>query len=167
MASEKILAEKKAKVAQIIDEIQGAAAIVVVDYKGINVADDTLLRRELREAGVQYYVLKNSLLRFACKDTGNEDLVPYLEGTTAIAVSKDDPVAPCKIVQKYSDQLKKVYNVKAGMVDGTLATPEQIKAIATLPSREGLIAQIAGSLNSIIASLARGLSEVAKLKEAA
>ena len=167
MASEKILEQKKARVEEIKEVLNGAASIVVVDYKGISVADDTKLRAELREAGVQYFVLKNSILRFAFKDCGLDELLPTLTGTTAIAVSKDDPIAPSKVMQKYSDQLKKVFNIKAGMVDGSYADAEQIKAIAMLPSRDGLIAQIAGSLNSIIASLARGLSEVAKQKEAA
>ena len=167
MASEKILEQKKARVAEIKELLSGAASVVVVDYKGISVADDTKLRAELREAGVQYLVIKNSMLRFAFEGSGLEELLPLLSGTTAIAVSKEDPVAPSRVIQKYSDQLKTVFNVKAGMVDGSFFSAEQIKSVAMLPSREGLIAQVAGSLNGIIASLARGLSEVAKKNEAA
>lgn len=167
MASEKILEQKKAHVKKIDEMLNGAASVVVVDYKRISVANDTKLRAELRAAGVEYFVLKNSLLRFAFTDSGLNELIPTLSGTTAVAVSKDDPIAPSKVLQKYSDQLKTVFNIKAGMVDGSYADPDQIKYIAKLPPREGLVAQIAGSLNSIVASLARGLSEVAKQKEAA
>lgn len=167
MASEKILEQKKQQIKQIVELIKDAASVVLVDYKGINVADDTALRAEMREAGVKYFVVKNSILSYVCKEAGLEDFLPALEGTTAIAVSADDAIAPAKVLQKYSDKLKKVFNLKIGTVEGKVMSTEELKTIAMLPSRDGLIAQVAGTLNGIIASLARAVSEVAKKQEAA
>ncbi len=167
MASEKILNQKKQLVDEIAAKVKDAASIVLVDYIGINVADDTTLRSELREAGVEYIVVKNSILKYAFEQAGLNDFLPALQGSTAVAISKEDAIAPAKVLQKYSDKLKKVFNIKIGTVEGKVCTTEELKAIATLPPREALIAQVAGSFNSIIASFARAISEVAKQKEAA
>ncbi len=167
MPSEKILEGKKKQVEEIKELLTGAASVVLVDYKGIDVANDTKLRAELREAGVEYLVLKNSILKFAFEAVGMDEFVPQLHGTTAIAVSKEDPIAAAKVVQKYSDSLKEVFNVKMGYVDGKFLSVEEVKSVATLPSRETLIAMVAGSFNSIIASFARAISEVAKKQEQA
>ncbi len=167
MASEKILIQKKQLVEEISAKLKDAASIVLVDYIGINVADDTNLRSELREAGVEYIVVKNSILKYAFENAGLNDFLPELKGSTAVAISKEDAIAPAKVLQKYSDKLKKIFNIKIGTVEGKICTTEELKAIATLPSRETLIAQVAGSFNSIIASFARAISEVAKQKDAA
>ena len=102
MPSQKILSEKQAYVAALHEKIKASVAGVVVDYKGINVADDTKLRKELREAGVEYAVVKNTMLRLALKDTGLEDMSSVLEGATALAISTDDPIAPARILNKYA-----------------------------------------------------------------
>lgn len=106
MPSEKILQAKKEAVEQLVEKLKAAQSGVLVDYIGINVADDTKLRRELREAGVEYTVVKNSILRFAAKEAGLEGLTSYLSGSTAIALSNDDPVAPAKILANLQTTLK-------------------------------------------------------------
>jgi len=166
MASEKVLNEKKIIVKALADKLKNAKSIVLVDYKGINVDNDTKLRSELRAEGVDYSVVKNSLLEFACKEAGFDEFVPSLAGTTALAVSQDE-VAPARVIQKYAAKNKTVFNFKIGYIGGKYMEPAELKAIATLPSRDTLIAQVAGSFNSIIASFARAISEVAKKQEEA
>ncbi len=161
MASEKILESKKAQVAAMTELFKNAKSIVLVDYKGISVADDTKLRSELREEGVKYSVLKNSILAFAAQEVGLDEMLPALNGTTAVAVG-DDEVAPARVIQKYASKNKNFFNFKVGYVDGKFMDAAGLQAIASLPSRDGLIAQVAGSLNGIIASLARAVNEVAK-----
>jgi large subunit ribosomal protein L10 len=164
MPSEKVLLKKQKLVQDLVEKLKGSSSIVLVDYKGINVENDTKMRAELRAEGVDYTVVKNSLLNFACKDAGFEEFIPALAGTTAVALSEDE-VAPARILQKYAAKNKAVFNFKMGYISGKFMDAEELKAIASLPSREGMVAQLAGSLNSIIASLARGLSEVAKKME--
>jgi len=164
MPSEKILSEKKQQVAAISDKLRSAASVVLVDYKGINVENDTKMRAEMRAESVDYSVVKNTLFKLACQETGLTDFIPVLEGTTAVAVSSDE-VAPARIIQKYSARYRDRFNFKMGYVGGRFVNPDQLKSIAALPGREGLIGQVAGTLNGIIASLARAISEVAKLKE--
>ena len=162
MPSKEALLQKQAIVADLAEKLKNATSVVLVDYKGISVANDTLLRSELRAENVTYKVVKNTLLAFACKEAGLEDLIPSLEGTTAIAIS-DDEVAPARILKKYADKSKTVFNLKKGYISGKYIEIDELNAIASLPSREGLVAQVAGSLNGIIASLARAVNEVAKL----
>ncbi len=167
MPSQKILEQKAQIVEQLSDKLKAAVSVVIVDYKGINVADDTALRAEMRENNVDYFVVKNSLLKYACEKTGFDGFVPMLEGTTALAVSNEDAIAPAKVVQKYSDKLRNIYNAKIGYIDGKFVEPAEIKAIATLPPKETLVAMVAGSLNGIVAAFARAISEVAKKQEEA
>ncbi len=166
MPSDSVLKQKQAIVASLTDELKNAASVVLVDYKGINVENDTKLRAELRSEDVNYSVVKNTLLRRACEQAGLNDLIPSLEGTTALALSADE-VAPARIINKYAVKSKDFFNMKVGYVGGKFMNADDLKALAMLPSREALIAQTAGALNGIIASLARGLSEVAKLQETA
>ncbi len=166
MPSEKALNQKKQEVQELVAKLKDAKSVVLVDYKGLNVENDSKLRAEMRKENIDYSVIKNTMLRFAFNETGYEAFVPYLEGSTAVAISQDE-IAPAKILQKYVSKSKTIFNFKAGMINGTLMNPDQLKDIASLPPREGLIAQVAGSMNAIIASLARGISEVAKQKEAA
>ncbi|WP_040197829.1 50S ribosomal protein L10 [Candidatus Soleaferrea massiliensis] len=158
MPSEKVLQAKQQAVAELTEKLQNAVAGVVVDYKGINVADDTKLRKELREAGVEYFVIKNTLLRFASKNAGFEELESVLEGTTALAISNDDPVAAAKILAKYAEGSKDKFNIKAGFVDGKILDVEGVNALAKLPSREVLIAQVLAGFNAPISGFANVLN---------
>lgn len=158
MPSEKVLQAKQQAVAELTEKLQNAVAGVVVDYKGINVADDTKLRKELREAGVEYFVIKNTLLRFASKNAGFEELESVLEGTTALALSNDDPVAAAKILAKYAEASKDKFNIKAGFVDGKILDVDGVNALAKLPSREVLIAQTLAGFNAPISGFANVLN---------
>lgn len=162
MPSEKILEQKKSVVAELTETLKNAAAAVIVDYKGITVAEDTTLRKQLREAGVNYFVVKNSLLRFAIKSVGYEELDSVLEGTTAIAVSQNDALAASKILCKFADSKKGTFSVKAGFSDGKIIDAATINELAKLPSKEVLVAQVLGGLNAPIASLAIVLKAIAE-----
>ena len=150
MPSEKVLTQKQQIVEGLVERISRSAAGVLVDYKGISVEADTKLRRELREAGVEYTVVKNTLLRFAAEKTGLSELSEVLNGTTAFATSENDPVAAAKLLQKYADNSLGAFSIKAGFVDGKAIDAEGVKALAKLPSREVLIAQVLGGLNAPI-----------------
>lgn len=155
MPSAKILSEKQAFVADLKAKIDGAAAGVLVSYKGINVADDTKLRKELREAGVEYAVIKNSLIRFAVQGTALEGLSEVLEGTTALAISKDDPIVAANLLNKFAESTKnKEFQIKGGFVEGQLMSKEQMQQIAKLPGREGMLSMFAGALTSTLSGLA-------------
>ena len=166
MANAKIVAEKAAAVDALVSKLEQSNAILLVDYRGINVADDTALRKELREAGVEYKVIKNNIMRHACDKLGVHELVEDLNGTIAVAISKDE-IAPCRVLNKYASQYTDKFNIKSGYIDGQKVDLAMIRSLAKLPGREGLIAQVAGSLNSIIGSLARGLDAVREQKESA
>ena len=155
MPSAKILSEKQALVADLKAKIDGAAAGVLVSYKGINVADDTKLRKELREAGVEYAVIKNSLIRFAVQGTALEGLSEVLEGTTALAISKDDPIVAANLLNKFAESTKnKEFQIKGGFVEGKLMSKEQMQQIAKLPGRDGMLSMFAGALTSTLSGLA-------------
>lgn len=149
MPSEKVLQSKKELVAGLVEKLKNATAGVVVDYKGINVEDDTKLRKELRENNVDYFVVKNTMLRFAIKEVGYDEMDSVLEGTTAIALS-DDPVAGAKILSNYADKHKDYFNIKSGFVDGKILAVEEIDSLAKLPSKEVLVAQALSGLNAPI-----------------
>ena len=150
MPSEKILQQKQEAVAALTEKLKNAAAGVLVDYKGINVADDTKLRKELREAGVEYAVVKNTLLRFAAKEVGYDALDSVLEGTTALAQSDGDQVVAAKILTKYAEDSKGKFVVKAGFVDGNVLDAAGVKELANLPPKEVLVAKALGGLNAPI-----------------
>lgn len=158
MASEKIIQQKQAEVAALVEKLQGAIAGVVVDYKGITVADDTKLRKELREAGVEYTVIKNSILRRACDQVGFEGLKDCLVGSTALAISSNDAVAPAKILNKYAEESKGTFSIKAGFVEGNIIDANGVADLAKLPSREELVAMTLRGLNAPIAGLANVLN---------
>lgn len=158
MPSEKVLQSKKEAVAQLSEKLKGSVAGVLVDYKGITVADDTALRRELRAAGVDYAVYKNSMVRFASEDAGLGELAKVLDGTTAVAISKEDPVAAAKIICKYAEKSKTVFNVKAGYVDGKVIDAAEVTALSKLPSREQLVAQVLAGFNAPISGFANVLN---------
>ena len=164
MPSEKILEQKKAYVAELSERLKNSIAGVLVNYKGITVTDDTKLRKELREAGVEYTVVKNTLLSRAAKDAGIEGLDPVLENTTAIATSPDDYVAAARILCKYADS-SKTFEVKSGFLDGEIISLEMINSLAKLPSREILLANVLGAFNAPIASFARAVQAIVDKSE--
>ena len=176
MPNAKILSEKQAIVADLTEKIQGAAGGVLVDYKGITVAEDTALRAEMRKNGVDYAVVKNTLTRFAVKNAGLEELSSVLEGTTSLAVSATDPVAPARVVSEFSKKMNgEKFIVKAGFVDGKGISVDEVKALADLPSKEVLLSMLlsamqgpvrglAVSLDATISGLARALQAVADQK---
>ena len=154
--------EKQAIVASLTETLQSASSGVLVDYKGITVAEDTALRAELRENGVEYSVVKNTLLRRAADNVGLSQLDEVLNGTTSIAISKDDPIAPMRIINKYSKQMGDRFNIKAGFMDGQVLPLEDIAALAELPSKDGLVAQLLGMMLAPITSLAIVLKAIAE-----
>ena len=159
MPSVKVLEAKKAEVAAIKERLQNACAGVIVDYKGINVADDTVLRKELREAGVEYTVTKNTMIELAIKDTELEGLSESLAGTTAIATSADDYVAAARILCKYASTHEN-FNVKTGFLDNEVISIEKIDSLAKLPSRDILLATVCSAFNAPIAAFARAVQAI-------
>ena len=159
MPNAKVLEEKQKIVAELKEKISAALIGVVVDYKGITVADDTALRKELRENGVNYFVVKNTLLARAVKDTELEGMQAVLEGTTAIALSNDDYAAPARILAKYAEK-SETFKIKSGFLDGKLADVDTINAIAKLPSREVLLATVVGAFQAPIAAFARAVQAI-------
>ena len=154
MPSAKILTAKQAYVAELKEKIANSVAGVVVDYKGINVADDTKLRKELREAGVEYFVVKNTMLRLAIGGTELEGMQEVLEGTTAIAISTEDRIAAARILCKYADASKGKFSVKTGYMDGAVMDKTEVEPIAKLPGLEGMLSMFAGALTSTLSGLA-------------
>ena len=162
MPSEKILQRKKDEVGALTEKLKAATAGVLVDYKGITVADDTKLRKELREAGVEYSIVKNTMLRFAAKQVGYEALDSVLEGPTALAVSKDDPVAAAKILTKYAEDHKDKFTVKAGFVDGGVIDAAKVAELGKLPNRETLLSMLCSALQGNIRGLAVAINAIAE-----
>lgn len=159
MPSVKVLEEKKAQVAALREKFDGAVAGVVVDYKGITVADDTKLRKELREAGVEYSVAKNTLIRLAIDGTALAAMDDVLNGTTAVATSKDDYVAAARILAKYAEKNDN-FKIKAGFLDGELISLEKVDSLAKLPSKEQLLATVCMAFQAPMASFARVIQAI-------
>ncbi len=166
MASEKILEAKKAKVAELTDLIKNSAAGVLVDYKGINVEDDTKLRRELRAAGVNYFVEKNSMLRFAFKNAGYEGFDSVLEGTTAIALSDSDQTAPARILGEYTKNAgeNSTYALKAGFIENEIYDAAGVMTLSKIPSKEILLSQLLGALQGPMQKFAATVQAIAENK---
>jgi len=153
MPSAQVLEEKQAVVAKLVGKLKAAKAGVVCDYQGITVENDTALRRSLRKAGVEYIVVKNTLLRRAVRECGLADVEPYLKQMTSVAISSSDPVAPAKILSEYSKKTKGAFKIKAGFVEGKVIGEQGVTALADLPPREVLIATVLGTLNAPITGL--------------
>lgn len=162
MPSEKILSVKQAKVAELREKISSSVAGVLVDYKGISVLDDTKLRSELREAGVEYCVIKNTLIKLAIKDTNVEGMSNVLEGNTALAISKEDPIIAAKIIDKYVDVTKGKLNIKAGYMEGASMDAAAVTVLAKLPSREGLLSMLLSAITGNVRGLAVALNAIAE-----
>ena len=162
MPNAKVLSEKQAVVAALTEQLQGAASGVLVDYKGITVAEDTALRVELRQNDVKYGVVKNTLARFALNNVGLSELDEVLNGTTSLATCESDPIAPMRVVNKYAKQLNGKFNIKGGFMDGKVLSLDEIMALAELPSKEVLQAQALGMMLAPITSLAIVLKAIAE-----
>lgn len=152
---------KQPVVDEISAAIKDAATVVIVDYRGITVAQDTQLRKQLREAGVIYKVYKNTMMTRAFKGTEFEGLTECLEGTNAIAVSKTDATAPARLISKFAKDCPAL-EIKAGVVEGTLYDAKGMAAIASIPSREELLSKFLGSIQSPITNIARVLNQIAE-----
>ncbi len=163
MPSEKSLKAKQRFVSELVDKIKSSNVGILVSYKGINVENDTKLRREMREAGVNYFVVKNTMLRFASKEVGY-DFDEKLTGTTALALSPEDPVSVAKILTKYAKKLKEntEFTLKTGFLDGKIIDVDTIVEIGSLPSKEQLIGQLLSVLVAPIRGLAVALNAVAE-----
>ena len=161
MASELILKQKQELVENLTNKLSEAVAGVVVDYKGINVEDDTKLRRELREAGVEYFVVKNTMLRRAAANVNLSDLDSVLEGATALAISKDDHTAAARILTKYAET-SKTFTVKAGFIDGEVINAAKVEELGKIPSKDVMVAITLGTLLAPISGLARVLNAIAE-----
>ena len=162
MPNAKVLSEKQAIVAALTEKLQGSVAGVIVDYSGITVAEDTEMRRKLRENNVDYAVVKNTLLRFAINNSGLEELDPLLNGTTSLAVSVDDPVAPAKIIKEYADKLNGRFEIKGGFMDGKVISLEEVNALASIPALPVLQAQVLGTMLAPITSFAVVIKAIAE-----
>ncbi len=152
---------KQPIVEEISASIKDAASVVLVDYRGLTVEQDTNLRKELRAAGVTYKVYKNTMMNFAFKGTDCEALAPYLEGPSAIAISTDDATAPARVLAKFAKTADKL-EIKGGVVEGTVYDAAGIAQIANVPSREELISKLLGSLQSPITNFARVMNQLAE-----
>ncbi len=154
----------------IVDEIsavlEGSASAVLVDHRGLTVAEDTELRKVLREAGVAYKVYKNTFVKRAIKDTPNEALTELLEGPSALAVSKDDSTLAAREIYKFAKNHEKL-EIKGGIVEGAFMNADGIKAVASIPSREVLLGRLLGSMQSPITNFARVLKQIAEKDETA
>ena len=152
---------KKPIVEEISAAIKDAQSVVLVDYRGLTVAQDTELRKQLREAGITYKVYKNTMMNFAFKGTDFESLAPYLDGPSAVAISTTDATAPARVLAKFAQTANKL-EIKAGVVEGTLYDADGMKAISAIPSREELLSKLLGSIQSPIANFARCMNQLAE-----
>ena len=164
MPNAKVLESKKAVVEALSGKIKEATSVVFVDYKGITVAQDTELRKQFREAGVEYSVVKNTLTNFAAKDAGY-DFAEILNGTTAMASTTGDPIAPARIVCEFAKKNKNTLSIKGGVVEGSVLSADQLNGFGELPSKNALVASVLGTFLAPISSLAFVLDQIREQKE--
>ena len=164
MPNAKVLESKKATVEALAEKLQNATAAVFVDYKGINVAQDTELRNQFRAAGVEYTVVKNTLTRFAANKVGYSEFDELLNGTTSMACTTGDPIAPARIVSEFAKKNKDIVKIKGGMVEGKVLSVDELKAFGELPSKDALVAQVLGTFLAPITALAFVLDQVCQQK---
>ena len=164
MASEKILKQKQEEVNKLAEKIKEAKLILLTDYRGINVTDDTTLRKDLRNVNATCTVIKNNITRRALQECKIEGLEDKLVGPTAVIMSSEDYLEPSKIIYKFSKD-NEFYKIKGGVIDGKVMTTEELITLAKLPSRETLLSMLAGALLSNISKVAVALNEVKKQKE--
>lgn len=159
MPSEKVLEAKKALVAELAERLKASVSGIVVNYEGINVADDTAMRKELRECDVKYTVVKNTMLGRACEEAGLTGLEDVLSGTTAIATSETDYAGAARILSKYAKS-HEGFAIKSGFLDGEVIDMDKIDVLSKLPTREVLLANVLGAFQAPIASFARGVQAI-------
>ena len=164
MPNAKVLESKKAVVEVLSGKIKEATSVVFVDYKGITVAQDAELRKQFREADVEYSVVKNTLTRFAAKENGY-DFDEVLNGTTAMASTTGDPIAPARIVCEYAKKNKIAISIKGGVVEGSVLSADQLNSFGELPSKNALVASVLGTFLAPISSLAFVLDQIRIQKE--
>ena len=164
MANQKIIEQKEKEVKELADKLKEAKMVLLTDYRGINVADVTKLRADLRPTAVEYKVIKNNIIRRALEVNGESGLNELLEGPTAIVMGKGDYLDACKTIYEYAKD-NDFYKIKGGIIDGKVMTAEEIITLAKLPSRQELLGMLAGALLGNISKLAVGLNEVCKQKE--
>ena len=162
MPNAKVLSEKQAIVADLTNKLQNAAAGVLVDYKGITVAEDTALRAELRKNNVDYAVVKTTLLRFAVDNCGMNELDSLLSGTTSLAICHDDPVAPARVVNDFAKKIDGRFEIKGGFMDGKVMPLNEVMALAEIPPLPVLRAQVLGTMLAPISGLACVLKQIAE-----
>ena len=162
MPNAKVLSEKQAVVAAMVQQMRDAKAGVFVDYKGITVEADTKLRSDMRENNVHYAVIKNTLTRRAADELGFNELDPILNGSTSLATSAEDPIAPIRVISEFSKKLTDHFTIKAAYMDGKILSESEIKALADLPSKQVLQAQVLGTMLAPITSLAIVLKAIAE-----
>ena len=162
MPNAKVLSEKQAIVAALTEKLQNASAGVLVDYKGITVAEDTALRAELRKNNVEYAVVKNTLLRFAAKNCGLDELDGILNGTTSLAICNDDPVAPARVINDFAKKCNGHFEIKGGFMDGKVMPLSDVMALAEIPALPVLRAQVLGTMLAPISGLACVLKQIAE-----
>jgi large subunit ribosomal protein L10 len=160
----KVLEKKQQVVAEVKEKLNTSVSTVVTDYRGLSVAEVTELRKQLREAGVEYQVLKNTLVRRATGEAGLTEMDQFLTGPTAIAFSKEDVVAPAKVLQNFSKEHKNL-EIKGGIVEGAVVGPDKVKEIASLPSREGLLSMLLSVLQAPVRNFAYVVKAVAEQQE--
>ena len=164
MPNAKVLSEKQAIVEALAERIKNAEAGVLVDYKGITVAEDTALRTELRKEGVEYTVVKNTLTRKALDKLGMNELDSVLNGTTSLATADNDPIAPFRILSDYSKKLNERFNIKAAFMDGKVLNEAEIAEMSALPSKDALYAKVLGTMIAPITGLAVCLGQILEQK---
>ena len=164
MPSKSVLEQKQQVVADLTDKIQNSVAGVVVNYQGITVEDDTKMRKALREAGVSYQVIKNSLTGRACENAGYGDIKQYLSGMTAIAVSENDPVVAAKVLKEYAEKVES-FKILAGYVDGAVVDAATVEKLASIPNKETLITQLLVCIRSPLVNFVYVLDQAAKAGE--
>lgn len=163
MPSEKVLGQKKEIVDSLVEKLKNAKAGVLVDYKGITVEDDTKLRSDLRNNNVEYFVVKNTLLRLAANEVGLSELDSVLHGTSALALSTEDEMAPARVLNGFAKKHDK-FTFKAGIFEGKVVDANFVKGIAELPSKPILVSMVLGGLNAPITKLACVIDAIAKQK---
>ena len=159
MPSNSILVQKQQLVADLAEQIKNSAAGVIVNYQGITVETDTAMRKALREAGVKYVVMKNTMTGRACDMVGYGEIKQYLNGMTAIAISDNDPVAAAKVLKQYAEKVES-FNILAGYVDGAVIDANTVNALADIPNKETLIAKLLGSIQSPLYKFAYAIKAI-------
>ena len=159
MPSKIILEQKQQAVADLAEKLRNSVSGVLVNYQGITVEDDTAMRKALREAGVKYMVVKNSLTGRACDEVGFGDMKQYLNGMTAIAISDNDAVAPAKVLKKYAEKVES-FQILAGYLDGAVIDAKTVNDLADIPSKETLVAKFLGSIQSPLYGRAYALQAI-------